>query len=314
MDPVVPNGIITTYTISRLSPTTASTSFTPDTLPLGDSNNYYTYVDQNLNPFTTYTYSVMVCTNGGCTESQVAMTTTLEDTPTGIPVPVATSLSFREIEVRWSAPQMPNGLVQNYRLLRKFLGFELIEDAVNCCENYLQTTSPEGSALAETVSPLVDVCQLVTTTSAQVTSYVDNELNPYTFYQYCVVVTNNADSAFSTQTLLTQTQVAPMPLVGPQLNATTINSTAIELVWGTLDVSQLLGPLVGYTLYVKVSGEEGPGDMIFTGLSQSYIAVDLLASTEYEFVVSVSNGVGVMFGETASAITDEGSKLTSFRR
>ena len=212
----------------------------------------------------------------------------------GVVAPMATTLSFSEIGITWSAPQMPNGIIQSYLLFRKFVGFESVDnDSRNCCEDFL-----------------ADVCQLVAMTTAQVTAYTDDELRPYTFYQYCIAVTNNADSAYSPQTPPTQTAVAPMPLIGPELNATTVNSTAIELVWGSLEVSELLGPLVEYTLYIKVAGDQGLGEVLFRGLDQFYTAVNLLASTEYVFVVSVSNGEGVAFGNNASAITDEGSKLS----
>ena len=255
----------------------------------------------------------MVCTSGGCTESLVAMVTTQEATPMGVASPTATALSFSEIEVTWLAPQMPNGIIQNYRLLRKFIGFESVEDSLNCCENFLQTAmTSEGSGNYNSSEPTqADVCQLVTMTSAQITAHIDDELRPYTFYQYCVVVTNNANSAFSPQTPPIQTDVAPMPLTGPELNATTLNSTAVELVWGSLEISELFGPLVEYTLYIKVAGDQGLGDILFRGLDQSYTAVNLLASTEYVFVVSVSNGEGVAFGNSTSAVTDEGSKLIS---
>ena len=225
----------------------------------------------------------------------------------GVPIPTTISFSFSEIGVNWSAPGMPNGVIESYRLLRKIVGFELVEDNMNCCEDFLRSTESIGSGDGQL--GLSDACQLVTMTTAQDTYHVDDELRPFTYYQYCVVATNNANSAFSPQTPPTQTGVAPTPLIGPELNATTVNSTAIELTWGSLEISDLLGPLVEYTLYIKVAGEEGLGDILFTGLEQSYTAVDLLASTEYVFVVSVSNGEGVAFGNNASAVTDEGSEL-----
>ena len=298
--PLLPNGVVIRYTITRLPPSPSTITFTPDTLPDLESDEFYSYVDENLNPFTTYNYTLTVCTNGGCTESLVASVMTQEATPMGVVTPMATTLSFSEIEVTWSVPQMPNGIVQNYLLLRKFVGFELVDDGLSCCEDFLRTTSGN--------STLTDVCQLVTMTTAQVTAHTDDELRPYTFYQYCIVVTNNVDSAFSPQTLPSRTAVAPMPLTGPELNATTVNSTAIELVWGSLEVSELLGPLVEYTLYIKVAGDQGLGQVLFRGLDQFYTAVNLLASTEYMFVVSVSNGEGIALGNNASAITDEGSK------
>jgi usherin len=301
--PLLPNGMIIRYTITRLPPSPSTITFTPDTLPDLESDEFYTHVDQNLNPFTTYNYTLTVCTNGGCTESIIASVMTLEATPTGVAAPMATTQSFSEIETTWSAPQMPNGIIQSYILLRKFLGFESVDNGLNCCEDFLRIASPGSNGT------LADVCQLVTMTTTEVTAHTDDELRPYTFYQYCILAMNNADSAFSPQTPPTRTAVAPMPLIGPELNATTVNSTAIELVWGSLEVSELLGPLVEYTLYIKVAGDQGLGEVLLRGLDQFYTAVNLLASTEYVFVVSVSNGEGIAFGNNASALTDEGSKF-----
>ena len=300
--PLLPNGIITRYTITRLPPSPSTITFTPDTLPDLEADEFYSHVDQNLSAFTTYNYTLMVCTNGGCTESIVATVTTQEATPMGLAAPTVATLNFSEIQISWSTPQIPNGIIQNYLLLRKLIGFESVDDGVNCCEDFLQIASSNNTSLA-------NVCQLVTMTTSQDTAHTDDELRPYTFYQYCFIVTNNADSAFSPQSPPTRTAVAPMPLIGPEVNATTVNSTAIELVWGSLEVSELLGPLMEYTLYIKVAGDQGLGEVLFVGLDQSYTAVNLLASTEYVFVVSVSNGEGVAFGNSASAVTDEGSKL-----
>ena len=138
---------------------------------------------------------------------------------------------------------------------------------------------------------------------------LDTNLDPFTFYTYCLIATNNVDSTFSRLATPTQTSPAFMPLRGPVLNATTLNSTAVFLEWDALDVSELLGPLQGYTLYVRVSGTPGLGEILSQGgQDQQFTATNLLASTEYVFVVLVSNGEGATPSNNATATTAEGSE------
>ena len=133
---------------------------------------------------------------------------------------------------------------------------------------------------------LSESCSYVAETSPEMLSYIDTTLQAYSFYQYCIITFNNADSTHSELSMPTQTNPAPMPAVGPQLNASTINSTAIYLAWGSLEISELLGPLEGYTLYGRPAGGAGLGEVLFTVPEQSYTATDLIASTEYIFMVS----------------------------
>lgn len=294
--PLRPQGNITMYTITRSSPNRRDFSFSPSTLPPFTSEGTYLFNDTNLLPFTNYTYVLRVCTGGGCTDSDPSVELTLEDMPTGLATPTAVTVSSSEIMVAWMEPSMPNGVIQAYDLFRLSMGFERVMGlAINCCEVYL-----------ENAGLLPDQCtRVIATTDLQ---YLDTNLGPFAFYSYCIVATNNADSASSALTPPTQTSPAPMPLIGPSLNATTINSTAIFLQWDSLDISELLGPLDGYTLYARIAGTPGLGDVVFQGDDEIFIATGLLASTAYIFVVQVSNGVGSSLSNNASATTEEGSK------
>ena len=249
------------------------------------SDDYFIFTDVDLLPFTNYTYVLTVCTNGGCTNSTAAQNTTLEDTPQGISAPTAIVTNSSTISLSWVPPTQPNGVIQSYDILRRDLGFvDSIGNVSNCCEEYVALLSQAGNGSVV----LSESCSYVAETSPESLSYIDTTLQAYSFYQYCIITSNNADSAYSELTMPTQTSPAPMPAVGPQLNASTINSTAIYLTWGSLDISELLGPLGGYTLYGRPAGEVGLGEVLFTGTEQSYTATDLIASTEYVFVVSMT--------------------------
>ena len=248
------------------------------------TDGYFVYIDMNLLPFTNYTYILTICTNGGCTDSSSPVQeTTREDTPQGISVPTAVVQNSTTISVSWVSPTQPNGVIQSYDLLRRDLGFSDSTAGMmvtNCCEEYLSSQTGSG------IITLSEGCNYVVQTPSDITTYTDDTLQAYSFYQYCIIASNNADSAHSELSQPNQTDPAPMPAVGPQLNASTVNSTSVYLSWSTLDVSQLLGPLAGYTLYGKVAGAEGLGEVLLTSLDQSYTATGLIASTEYAFVVS----------------------------
>ena len=290
------------YTVTRSSASLDSRvfSFTPSTLPPLAGDGTYLLNDTGLRPFTNYSYVLTVCTGGGCMDSGMSAEVTLEDTPTGVVTPTAMVVGASEIRVEWAEPSVPNGIIQSYSLFRAFLGFTDEEaPPPNCCELYMQNDDP-----------LPDQCSLATTTN--LTSHLDTNLDPFTFYAYCLVATNNADSGFSGLATPTQTSPAPMPLRGPALNATTLNSTAIFLEWDALDISELLGPLDGYTLHIRVSGAVGLGEILAQGVQeQQFTATDLQASTEYVFVVLVSNGVGATPSNNATATTAEGSEWDS---
>ena len=283
------------YHITR-TPSSRMFSFSPSSLPSLTAEETYVFNDTDLLPFTNYTYVLRVCTGGGCTDSEPSVELTLEDTPTGVAMPTAVVISANEILIEWAEPSMPSGDIQAYAVFRQSHGFENGSTVdVNCCEAFLEDNVD-----------MFDECSQAASVDSRM--FLDSNLDPFSFYSYCVVATNNVASGHSGTSPPTQTSPAPTPLRGPNLNATTLNSTAVLLEWDSLDVAELLGPLDGYVLYVRLAGEEGPGEAVFRGTEQSYVVANLLASTEYVFVVEVSNGVGSVFSSNVSAITEEGSK------
>lgn len=292
--PLDPRGNVTMYTITR-TPARIFT-FAPSSLPELTDEGTYVFNDTGLRPFTNYTYVLRICTGGGCTDSEPSTELTLEGTPTGMATPTTAVVSSSEIRVEWEEPSMPNGIVQSYLLFRQAHGFQSPSGPTNsCCEAHVQG----GDDMPAT-------CTQVAATGGNM--YLDGGLRPFSFYSYCLVATNNAASAHSPTSPPTQTSPAPELLASPTLNATTLNSTAVFLEWDMLELSELLGPLEGYTVYVRVGGAPGLGEAVFEGRDQSFTATGLLASTQYVFVVEVSNGVGSALSNNATATTEEGSE------
>ena len=75
------------------------------------------FKDTNLEPVTTYHYTLNATTAGGSTRSAVASATTPESSPEGIPKPKLTPRSDKEIFAEWNEPSKPNGNLTNYSIL-----------------------------------------------------------------------------------------------------------------------------------------------------------------------------------------------------
>ncbi|XP_078016774.1 usherin [Epinephelus lanceolatus] len=104
--PLEPNGILQSYRIQRNN-VSFSFSFDPTILH---------YTDEDLLPFSTYSYSVIACTSEGCITSPHANITTLEAPPATVEAPTADSITSNSINISWSKPLTQNGEVTEYIL------------------------------------------------------------------------------------------------------------------------------------------------------------------------------------------------------
>ncbi|XP_044201958.1 usherin [Thunnus albacares] len=71
---------------------------------------------RNLTPGTAYTVTLAACTGGGCTFSPPSQTQTEESTPENVPAPLVTPLSPHALNVSWTPPDTPNGIITSYGL------------------------------------------------------------------------------------------------------------------------------------------------------------------------------------------------------
>ncbi|KAM3624776.1 uncharacterized protein V6R79_001428 [Siganus canaliculatus] len=104
--PLEPNGELLSYRIQRNN-VSFSFSFDPTVL---------SYTDEDLLPFSTYSYSVIACTSEGCTTSPHTNITTLEAPPASVDAPVVDSVTSSGANVSWSKPLTQNGEVTEYVL------------------------------------------------------------------------------------------------------------------------------------------------------------------------------------------------------
>ncbi|XP_060897032.1 usherin [Labrus mixtus] len=104
--PLEPNGVLQSYRIQRNN-VSFSFSFDPTVL---------SYTDEDLSPFSTYSYSIIACTSEGCITSPYTNFTTLEAPPATVDPPTLDSITSSSINISWSQPLTQNGEVTEYVL------------------------------------------------------------------------------------------------------------------------------------------------------------------------------------------------------
>ena len=111
--PEYPNGIITSYDIRR----DGRLIYTESISVTGSLRT--TYTDYNLDPGMEYAYVVIARNRKGSVESPVAMALTFASSPSGLDPPTITPLSATSLQITWSPPASPNGVIKNYTLYRE---------------------------------------------------------------------------------------------------------------------------------------------------------------------------------------------------
>ncbi|KAK2920361.1 hypothetical protein Q8A73_002565 [Channa argus] len=108
--PSLVNGILEFYSIFL------SRDGAEPVLVYNSSELFEDHTLRNLTPGTVYTIAVAACTGGGCTLSPSIQARTEESTPENVPAPLVTPLSSHELNVSWTSPDKPNGVITSYGL------------------------------------------------------------------------------------------------------------------------------------------------------------------------------------------------------
>ena len=112
LPPVYPNGIISSYDVQR----DGKLIYTESISISGSLRTAYT--DYNLDPGTEYAYVVVARNRKGSVESPTAIARTFASSPSGLDPPKVAPLSATSLQVTWSPPANPNGVIKNYTLFR----------------------------------------------------------------------------------------------------------------------------------------------------------------------------------------------------
>lgn len=105
-EPSEPNGVIQFYFVYR-----------NESIKYGGNGNEMTFVDQGLDAYTVFSYTVKACTSGVlCTLSSPTSRRTAQAAPSGVRPPGLEAISPVAIRASWGVPDKPNGIITRYQL------------------------------------------------------------------------------------------------------------------------------------------------------------------------------------------------------
>ncbi|XP_072265966.1 usherin isoform X2 [Pyxicephalus adspersus] len=158
------------------------------TLPFNFDSATFNYTDEDVLPYTEYTYSITACTIGGCTTSNHTPIKTLEEPPKLVKPPIVEPLSSDEVSVIWDPPLLPNGEITKYIIQ--------IDD-----ETYFA-----GKKLSKNISNLL----------------------PFTLYNISLVACTNGGCTSSSPTRFRTMEAPPSHIKPPTFTVTSVQSIKIS--------------------------------------------------------------------------------------
>lgn len=104
--PLEPNGVVQFYFVFRNN-------------SIKYKGNELSFVDQGLEPYTVYSYTLEVCTSCNvdcCTQSSPSSRRTTQAAPSGVYPPALEAESALAIKISWVTPDKPNGIITQYQV------------------------------------------------------------------------------------------------------------------------------------------------------------------------------------------------------
>ena len=238
----------------------------------------FQYTPTGLVPFTVYTLYVEVCNQVGCSSSVSVVTATPQAPAQGLAPPLLVPLNATAVTVTWSAPSQPNGVITQYQIHRRLLGVVSSE-----------TIQYVGA----------------TTTFA----FTNLGLQPYTSYQYRIVVINGGGAGYSDWSTTQTFQSAPTGVSALTIADSSLYARNLTATWAP--PTQPNGIVTTYLLYYRLF------DPLTNGFGSSTLAITVPASvtmatatglqpaTIYEFSVAAVNSGGQTQGDWTLVTTKQ---------
>ena len=231
----------------------------------------FEHVVDGLNPFTVYSFTLIVCTST-CGRSQVVMATTDEAPPMGQAPPRLVPNTDTTVSVSWSEPAVLNGLIRYYEVERRGVS--------------------EGGTRGNFT--------VVYNNSATQFLDRDPQLQPTRTYEYRVTAVNGGGRNTSGISIVTLLEAPPVGVYPPVIQ--NVTSVSLEALLNPPMVPN--GVLTEYRLYQD-------GDRIHSAVPESQTAsvsfpVSMLQPfTVYRFHSEVCTAGGCNTSEVVSARTAE---------
>ena len=252
-------------------------SWDEPTQPNGRITNYVVYSEgvrvysgtsrsfnlrQRLQPFTSYTFQLEACTSAGCTNGSIQNITTAEIPPEFLQAPVFTAISSTYVTLEWQPPALPYGLIILYQVFRTDTSFAIHNSSYG-----------------------------------NITSYTDNQLQPYTKYGYKIRALNSAGSTESGVANITTRQAAPELVRAPEIQA--VASTKIEISWSPPGKPN--GVITSYTLRRNDTVINHWGHAVL-----QYTDTSVVPDTFYGYWLTVCTGGGCSDSDRTGVRSGEG--------
>ncbi|CAH2254292.1 usherin [Pelobates cultripes] len=198
--PSKPNGRIKRYQVNH----------NDDGVIYVTSEGHNEYTVTGLQPFTKYSFSLTVCTSAGCTTSEPSTGVTAQDVPQGVwSKPRHVIINTTALELYWSEPEKPNGMVLQYRLK---------------CNG-----------------------EIIANRSGEYLSFTDVGLQPNSRYFYQLEASTEAGSTNSDFYIIETPAATPEDIPAPY-NITTLGPHTIYVAWNVPGVYNSSIPLKFYVL------------------------------------------------------------------
>ena len=258
-------------------------SWSEPLIPNGQIMEYIIYLDnsiefrgidmtatvQRLNPFTTYTLQLEVCNSGGCSRGIEQNATTAEVPPTGQGSPQLTVISPTVVQIMWDPPQMPNGIITQYDIIR-------------------QLSAPLGSNINISIIVFSNVSDVVTRV------YVDSSVDPFTFYEYAIRAINSGGETVGPFANIQTSQSIPDGIPAPSL--TVVSSSEVRVSWN--DPATPNGVITEHRVVRN-------GSVIRSTLDRLFIDTNLMPFTYYTYSITVCTIAGCGSGPVETVRTME---------
>ncbi|XP_074120778.1 usherin [Sminthopsis crassicaudata] len=221
--------------------------------------NTFVYNDKGLQPWTPYEYKIRTWNSAGHTDSPWSVVKTKQAPPESLLPPdlVFESLNPLRLMISWEPPEQPNGIIHSYRLQRNEVLFPFNFDA-------------------------------------ETFNYTDDELLPYSDYNYAVIACTAEGCSVSRASTIQTPEAAPTLVNPPSVWA--LSATQINVSWSPPPVPN--GEIIKY--FLRFDGKE-----YHAGKSLSEVVSHLQPYTEYDFTLTACTNGGCTSSETKSTRTME---------
>lgn len=276
----VPDGLAPPN-LSVLNSTAIQVTWSPPSTPNGDINSYAVLYDiQNINvnisfeyiatgllAATEYSFRIEACNRLGCARSVESIVTTNEAPPTGFDNPILTALGSTAVNIEWSEPQTPNGVILRYEAYRREMG------------SLLQSLQFSGNQ----------------------TTFINAGLLPFTGYEYRIRVINSVGSVFTEWVEVVTLEDIPQGVNGPTFPLVFARNITVD--W-TIPSSPN-GIITFYEVYQREFLGMARLVARVPGNTTTFIASDLIPARIYEFQIVAINSVGQNESPWVSVSTTE---------